>query len=135
MAITTGHTAQRPARTAYELLGRVCKAIVANPEQYNQNEWGDSWDYCGSGFCVAGWIGFLYDGRPSPSHIRRRAMELLDMQQVLAWELFTPIIPELYSNMPPVPGSLAYARVGVRHTRRFMAKYKDHLKARTLKGV
>ena len=141
MAITTGHTAQRPARTAYELLGRVCKAIAAEPERYDQTTFGYCEDNnnksCQTAFCIGGWIVHLHDKEIATiaRSVETRANEILGLGASRGWKLFTTYLPELESNSPPVQGTPAYARAGVRHTRRFMAKYKDHLKARTLKGV
>jgi hypothetical protein len=145
------------AKTAYELLGRVCEAIKAHRFAYYQGAWSmkAEWAFppeqaarneCGTAFCRAGWMVALHDGAKNIDvaadkvllpgsidyvSIPTRASELLDMsaddQDVLA--LFDG---EACSG---VPGSSGYVAQGIRGLRAFMKKHAKHLKARSLKGV
>jgi hypothetical protein len=100
---------RRPkAKTAYELLERVCEAIKARPLSYYQGYWkarrgqrgngvgcaplpfllDQPENTCGTAFCRAGWMVVLHDGLRANPRDRssdpvmsweRRARQLLDM--------------------------------------------------------
>lgn len=149
-------TWKRPARTAYELLGRVCKVIQVEPKRYDQGTFQSSQDQrtvCETAFCVGGWLVFLHDGKFIGGSIEDRASVLLGMDGLYynglnPWDLFTTMVPgvtcremdasgdiiDLDQDLPN-QGTPAYAKAGVAHTRRFMKKYEAHLKARLLAGV
>lgn len=77
----------------------------------------------------------LNDGAvPSnPETVGNRAEELLGMEGVEAWTLFSTM--KLFDPGDARPGTRAYAAAGIRGTRRFMKAHETHLKSRLLKGV
>lgn len=146
-------TKQPKAKTAYELLGRVCEAIKAHPLSYYQRMWAAKPDWCfapdvaaknecGTVFCRAGWLVALNDGNKNIDvendvvelkgrfeHIQTRAKALLDMSDDDVRPLFSE------SSVTGSPGTTDYVRQGVRGIRDFMRKHEAHLKARSLRGV
>jgi hypothetical protein len=138
------------AQTAYELLGRVCKAIKAHPLNYCQADWMQKRDpdiddaaplarsldvpenVCGTAYCVAGWVVRLHEGRDpdTTAGISKKASSLLGMDDDVAYdELFA------VGYVSGVPGTPEYVAAGVKHVRDFMKTHAAHLKARSLKGV
>lgn len=141
-------------KTAYGLLGAVCRAIESRPLNYAQNSWcatrgglmsrhGDiaeldpaldvEANVCGTSFCRAGWIVAVHDGkRARPRSFYRRAAAILGMP--LTRGCFHSDNSDLaalfeWDAVTGTPGTRSYVRRGVAGVRRFMKKYERHLRA------
>lgn len=148
---------QPKAKTAYELLERVCVAIEAHPAAYYQGWWKctrggrggnpplphDIVDKneCGTAFCRAGWIVVSNDGNKR-AHTNDwypwsiRAAELIGAEAGdIASDLSRLFASYAIDGAGATPGTLKYARAGIRGIREFMKTHRDHLKARKLRGV
>ena len=138
------------AKTAYELLERVCAHIKAKPQTYLQERFiatGDqAHEYglhppCGTAACRAGWIVALHDGPLDPRDyggIQTRANAILGLDSQTTGDLFSGAA--LNCGLDAIdfmvkPGTAAYVRAGVRGLRSFMKRHAAHLKARKLDGV
>ena len=129
--------AQPKAKTAYELLERVCAVIAAKPTRYNQSDWCTE-RKCGTAFCRAGWMVVLHDGpdaaRNAPD-IASRAEALLGLTPDESWPLFSTQQLFAKGTNGLRVGTPEYVQAGIDGTRAFMAKHEAHLKARKLDGV
>lgn len=137
MAKKTALIPKSKAKTAYDLLSEVIALIRAEPKRYNQNRFigrqGEAptgaapigYPACGTVGCVAGWVatlkspgGFSYGATES---IARR---VLGLDYVVAEQLFAGGI------VPGEPQTVAHARHGAAHIRRFQKQYEKQLKAK-----
>lgn len=153
MAKKTKSRVTRKPKTAYELLGRVCKAIEAEPRSYDQSLWVINRELmnepgglyvrpkrlqppCGTSFCIAGHIVAQHDGFAPAANAgygcRSRAIDILGFDDDPPEGFF--FAHALGIRTPPA-GTVAYARLGVKLVRAFMRKHSAHLKSRLLKGV
>lgn len=131
---------QPKAKTAYELLERVCAHILEEPKRYHQDYWGLRGEVpldvprpkCGTVCCRAGWIVALNDGPKALLHTcsGSRADRILGMTDEDTRELFYDDSVERFRQ-----GTKRYANAGAAGIRRFMKKHKRYLQARALKGV
>lgn len=138
---------QLKAKTAYELLERVCAHILEEPKRYYQGSWvirgkevireqfpefkGQA-PACGTTACRAGWIVGLNDGLNAlgNSHgVPERANNILGMSPDDTAALFD------YNAVSGTPGTKSYVAQGVAGVRAFMKQHKAHLQARKLCGV
>lgn len=140
---------QRPPRTAYDLLARVCEHILDEPKRYTQESYlvhgiaaiknlGLAAPTCGTVGCRAGWIVALHDG---PTGVRGEAVEWR-ANQILGrggdtHDLFSGTACDRLAgeDTSPIIGTKKYARLGVKGLRAFMKQHAKHLKARLLKDV
>ena len=141
--------AQSDAKTAYDLLSDVCKTIKNEPKIYDQDTFmsRDNISPCGTVACRAGWIVALHDGsaRLNLINIEDRATHILGFSgrygcgvvpdSLFEASAFTYENKDMGRDNFPNAGTKAYARLGIKGLRTFMAKHKAHLKARLLKRV
>lgn len=116
--------AETKATNAYELLEDVIAAIKAEPEHYNQQEW------CGTSYCVAGWMERLVDGVVTEKS-GERADQILGLSDDHTWQLYKTSGPTCAYEA----GTPSHAKAGERHIRAFMAKHEAHLKAQPVAPV
>lgn len=131
--------------TAYKLLDKVCAVITEEPKRYQQEAWiRKASDVakppaCGTVCCVAGWIETL---RSSPRRTKRlagewrmdaggwqiaaMASETLGLKPDETCDLFAGAA---LHNCPHPPGTVAYARAGVKRIRAFQKQHAAHLKS------
>ena len=151
---------QPKAKTAYELLERVCAAIKAHPLAYYQDQWmlkskrdvvkrlrltnEQARESCGTAYCRAGWIVALHDGSAAARRMScewhseefgERAREILAMPYQSSDDPIRECRLFQSGTVAAHPGTRAYAREGVRGLKAFMEQHKAHLKARKLDGV
>lgn len=142
------------AKTAYELLERVCAHIAAEPKRYYQGWWvfrgkdaiangreAENVDFkapeCNTIACRAGWIVLLHDGLRTKKvedgghGTAGRARQILGMDLYETQQLFDG--GAVCSGLKP--GTRKYMREGIRGLKAFMAQHAAHLKSRSLKGV
>ena len=151
-------TRRGKAKTAYELLERVCEAIKAHPLNYYQGYWKSrrgrskgqvrhtqvmealppSLDVpentCGTAFCRAGFIVAEHDGYEArPIDFNQRARRLLGIDEYESFDDVSRLFDA--SAVTGTPGTSRYVRQGIAGLRAFMKEHEAHLKARSLKGV
>lgn len=131
----------RRATTAYELLTDVCAVITEEPKRYYQGVWGTrkperrglTPPACGTVCCVAGWVQTLVQPKQGYGiSTAGRAKRILGIDDAQADVLFDgAALHDFTRDLDlPKPGSRAYARLGVRHIRKFQAEYATQLKAK-----
>lgn len=140
----------RKPKTAYGLLGLVCREIESNPLNYYQGMWKTSRNggkdvplphdldvdenECKTAYCRAGFIVNAMDGY-SPRRTTwgfdwaRRARKILGMDADQVYQLFAgdAIIGK--------PGTKRYVKAGVSGLKKFMYEHRERLLARKLSDV
>lgn len=149
------------AKTAYGLLAAICKLIVAEPKRYNQDYYlisnnnkpesflAERWraagrmPACGTVGCVAGWAVQLKFpeqavGIDRLSNTAMTAREMLGLSSEQGYDLFDHTalgkVAKTEAEIAALvaPGTEAYAALGVKHIRQFMAANKQQLKAKRI---
>lgn len=126
------------AKTAYGLLSEICDLIIAEPKRYNQTRFlavqgGDErppmgFPSCGTVGCVAGWVVALKDRRAIKyTDVEGVASSVLGLVDTQKYQLFSGNALNNNNGHGPDPQTKQHARAGVKHIRRFQAKYRAQL--------
>ena len=137
------------AKNAYDLLAEIRDLILEEPRRYNQRRWrmplreieATRQPDCGTVCCVAGWVESLKFKKRSPldgdwgfsdAPVFRRGVRVLGLTEGQGRELFDAHAADdpdrLYQ--PDSVQTVAHARRGAAHIRRFQKKYAAQLKAK-----
>lgn len=130
------------AKTAYELLSEVCVLIMNEPLRYDQQRFiarkggkggaddsvSRAWPSCGTVGCVAGWVATLKtDDAFSYNMTAGIACNILGIDYDQSNELFNGAALRKDPKRQPKPQTVAHARAGVAHIRKFQKKYRAQL--------
>lgn len=133
--MTTQQIPKSKAKNAFDLLSEVQRLILAEPKRYNQAVWlshgspktDPAYPSCGTIGCVAGWVATLKGAQSTAAkHTVERATEVLGLSKDQVWDLFDGGALDATAR----PGTLTYARAGVRHIRRFQKAHREQLLAK-----
>lgn len=137
-------------KNAYQLLSYVCKLILEEPKRYNQELYFDfdktHLSVCGTVACVAGWVSTLKGpGIKDADNAGPIAARVLGLNTTQAHDLFSGAALYAYGEHVRVgkdpakqdliasqPQTVAYARLGVKHIRKFMKEHETQLKAKAV---
>jgi hypothetical protein len=127
------------AKTAYGLLSEVRRLILAEPKRYNQSDtisfrdtggWSidySKWPACGTVGCVAGWVTTLkLPERAELYDVIAPAGNVLGLNPEQRRELFRGSAAGARAQ------TVAHAKAGAAHIRRFQKKYAKQLKVKAV---
>jgi hypothetical protein len=138
---TRKHMPVSKAKNAYELLQEIRKIILEEPKRYDQADTltvGDECRHkkrqpdCGTVGCVAGWVVALTTPANRLASVARNGRILEKAALVLGIDSY--LASELFYGGPidgPPEQTVAHARAGAAHIKRFMENRKEQLKAKS----
>lgn len=133
------------AKTAYALLSEIATLILKEPKRYNQERFlvvrggpevaPRGFPSCGTVACVAGWVVALKGPAKTATpyndvqYVAARILGLDHFQQsrLFSGNALMTVSDRTDSVLTPKPQTLAHARAGIRHIRRFQKRHKAQL--------